>query len=201
MELFITRTKDFYPFSEETLVEWTTNKNLSMSKAVFKRGKIGKLTSFQMKSDIIKCKQCKKYCKRYGHLGIFPHIKRAKNCLKYYKGERFAELEQAIISNKEEFLKDYRQRKKFEIKRKHKYSKASAIRSYGLDNYMMKCKNCKNQFERYGSNGLLHHIKVERNCLQFYTADEISGLEELEVVATKTKKKKKKAKVLMEIEK
>ena len=44
MELYVKRRKDFYPFFEKPLVEWTTNKKQSMSKAAFKRGKIGKLS-------------------------------------------------------------------------------------------------------------------------------------------------------------
>ena len=64
---------------------------------------------------------------------------------------------------------------------------------------MIKCKNCKNQVERYGSNGLLHHLKVEENCFHSYSAEEIAGLEELEIRANKSKKQKKR--VSMETEK
>merc|ERR1711992_343560 len=90
-------------------------------------------------------------------------------------------------------MKDHhKKKKKLEMKRKQKYNRASAIRSYGLDNYMIKCKNCKDQYERYGSNGLLHHLRMENNCQQSYTSNEISGLEELEILASRSKKKKRK---------
>ena len=84
-----------------------------------------------MKNETMKCRQCKKYCKRYEHLGICPPVKKAKNCLKNYKNERFAEFQQAFMSKEEEFSKDYHQRRNHQIKRKHRYNRASMIRSYG----------------------------------------------------------------------
>ena len=46
MELFIQRTKEFYPFLEEPIVKWTTIEDRPVAKIVFKWDQIGQLTRY-----------------------------------------------------------------------------------------------------------------------------------------------------------